>query len=219
MLAAVLLGIVATVQGQRSENEVTTYGTVAFIRAGDSTPYVRSGTQLLTALGAQQMLELGRNFRGRYIDQESGATRLGVRPIADMSQTQLDPDQLFIQTLNKPHMIASAQAFMQGLYAPSANATRDGPWADLVGLLGNRSAGAADYPLEGYQYANVQTLGEADYQTVYINGHDACPGARLMSAEYEITEQFLSTQGAEREFYQGLNLDWFGGDIADRAML
>ncbi|KAK3203717.1 hypothetical protein GRF29_106g400444 [Pseudopithomyces chartarum] len=146
MLGIFLSAILArAVHGQTFGNEINTYGTVAFIRAGESTPWVRSGNQLLTAVGAQQMHELGSNFRGRYIDEESGATRLGVRPIAGMSQAQLDPNQLFIQTLNRPHLVASAQAFMQ--------------------------------------------------------------------------EEFLNTQAAERDFYQSLDLDWFGGDIPNRAML
>ena len=209
-----------TVQAQRFGNEVNTYGTVAFIRSGESTPWVRSGTQVLTALGAQQMAELGRNFRGRYIDEATGSTRLGVRPLVEMSQARLNPDQLYIQTLDRPHLIASAQAFMQGLYPPSnLNDTRNGPWADAAGLLANRSAGAVDYPLDGYQYANIQTLSEQDYRSVYINGHDACPAASLESAQYEITGDFLSTMGEERAFYQNLNLSWFGGDIPDKGML
>lgn len=221
MLGIFLSAILArAVHGQTFGNEINTYGTVAFIRAGESTPWVRSGNQLLTAVGAQQMHELGSNFRGRYIDEESGATRLGVRPIAGMSQAQLDPNQLFIQTLNRPHLVASAQAFMQGLYPPSSlNDTRNGPWPDAVGLLGNRSAGAVDYPLDGYQYANIQSLSDVDYQTIYINGHEGCPAGRLESANYEITEEFLNTQAAERDFYQSLDLDWFGGDIPNRAML
>lgn len=221
-MLAIFFGAVMAraVQAQSFGNEINTYGTVAFVRSGESTPWVRSGTQLLTALGAQQMHELGSNFRGRYIDETSGSTRLGSRPIAGMSQAQLDPDQLLIQTLNRPHLIASAQAFMQGLYPPSSlNDTRNGPWADATGLLGNRSEGPVDYPLGGYQYANIQALSDADYQTVYINGHDACPAARLESASYEITEQYLNTQAAEKDFYQSLSLDWFGGDIPDKAML
>lgn len=220
MLAQVLgiLAMLRVVQGQNFGNQVNTYATVAFIRSGESTPWVRSGTQLLTALGAQQMFELGNNFRGRYIDADTGSTRLGSRPIADMSQDQLNPDQLFVQTLDSPHLTASAQAFIQGLYPPSSsNSTQNGPLSDLFGLLANRSA--VQYPLNGYQYANVQALGKEDYQTAYINGHESCPMASLQSATYEITAQFLSTQAEEREFYQNLNMSWFGGDIPDQDML
>jgi len=45
---------------------------VEFIRTGERTPWVRGGAGVLSALGAQQVLELGHNFRGRYIDKETG---------------------------------------------------------------------------------------------------------------------------------------------------
>lgn len=210
-----LLAAARTVQGQI--DEINNYGTVAFIRTGERTPWVRSGTETLSALGAQQMLELGENFRGRYIDQNTGATRLGVRPIADMAPHQLNPDQLFIQTLDRPYLVAAAQAFMQGLYPQySLNKTNNGVYPDAVWLLANGST--VGYPLDGYQYANIMTVGENDPGSIYLDGHDQCPRAWLESANYEITEDFLSTQVAESAFYQDLSLSWFKGDLP-QAML
>ncbi|KAJ4301901.1 hypothetical protein N0V90_003997 [Kalmusia sp. IMI 367209] len=211
-MLALSFAVLAAARVIQAQDDINMVGTVAFIRSGERTPWVRSGTEMLTALGAQQMYELGQNFRGRYIDENSGATQMGARNIAGMSQDQLQPDQLFIQTLDKPYLVASAQAFMQGLYPPSSlNATRNGPWADAVGLLANHTA--VDYPLDGYQYANIMTVGSLDPQSIYISGHDDCPNAQLESALYEISEHYLSTQTAEKAFYEDLSLSWFNGDI------
>jgi len=190
------------------------FATVAFIRSGERTPWLRSGPETLTALGAQQMYELGQNFRGRYIADSDGPTGLGTLPIADMATARLNPNQLFIQTPDKPYLVASAQAFLQGLYPPvSINATRNGPFADSIAELTNGTA--VDFPLGGYQYPNIQSLSDMDPQSVYIDGHYNCPQADLQSALYEVSEPFLSTQAAEAAFYQSLNVDWFLGDLPE----
>lgn len=212
-----LLAAARTAQAQTYGTQVNNYGTVAFIRTGERTPWVRSGTETLSALGAQQMLELGSNFRGRYIDEDSGATRLGVRPIEGMAVDLLDPDQLFIQTLDAPYLVAAAQAFMQGLYPKySLNETNNGVRPDAVWVLANGST--VGYPLDGYQYANIMTLGENDPGSIYLDGHDQCPRAYVESANFEVTADFLSTQAAESAFYQSLNLDWFEGDLPQEML-
>jgi hypothetical protein len=129
----------------------------------------------------------------------------------------LNPDQLFIQTLDKPFLVAAAQAFMQGLY-PSyhLNEMGNGLLPDTVGVLANRSV--VDYPLDGYQYANILTVGDNDPGIVYLDGHNQCPRAGLESANYELTEEFLNTQANENAFYQSLGLSWFNGDLP-RPML
>lgn len=213
-MLALSLAALAAASLVRAQDDINMVGVVAFIRSGERTPWIRSGTESLTALGAQQMYQLGQNFRGRYIDQDSGATDLGVHNIENMSQSRLSPDQLYVQTPNRPYLMASAQAFMQGLYPPvSLNATRNGPWPDGEGMLANHTV--MDYPLGGYQYANIQGLGSLDPRSVYINGHDQCPNAQLDSALYEISEQYLDTEFAERYFYEDLSLSWFNGDIPE----
>lgn len=216
-LSLALLAAARIVQAQSFGTQINNYGTVAFIRTGERTPWIRGGSEMLSALGAQQMLELGQNFRGRYIDEDTGATRLGVRPIEGMAQDRLNPDQLFIQTLDKPFLVAAAQAFMQGLYPPySLNETRNGPRPDAVGILANNSV--VDYPLDGYQYANIQTVGMNDPQRIGIDGHDQCLSAILESADYEGTDQFLSTQAAESAFYQSLSMSWFKEDLPQEML-
>jgi hypothetical protein len=217
LLSLALLAAARVVHGQNLGTNINNYGTVAFVRTGERTPWVRRGAETLSALGAQQMLELGDNFRGRYIDEQTGATSLGVLPIAGMAPHRLNPDQLFIQTLDKPFLVAAAQAFMQGLY-PSyrLNETGNALLPDTVGVLANRSV--VDYPLDGYQYANILTVGVNDPGSVYLDGHHQCPRAGLESANYEITEDFLSTQADESAFYQSLGLSWFNEDLP-RPML
>ncbi|KAJ4353396.1 uncharacterized protein N0V89_005125 [Didymosphaeria variabile] len=218
LLSLALLVAAHVVQGQDFGTEINNYGTVAFIRTGERTPWVRSGTETLSALGAQQMLQLGQNFRGRYIvDDETSATRLGVRPIDGMAPNRINPDQLFVQTLDQPFLVAAAQAFMQGLYPKySLNETRNGPYPDAVGILANKST--VDYPLDGYQYANVLTLGVNDPGSIYLDGHNQCPWAYLESANYEGTQDFVSTRVAQDAFYKSLSMSWFKDDLPEQML-
>ncbi|KAL1607793.1 hypothetical protein SLS60_002730 [Paraconiothyrium brasiliense] len=218
LLSLALLAAAHVVQGQDFGTTVNNYGTVAFIRTGERTPWVRSGTETLSALGAQQMLQLGQNFRGRYIvDDETSATGLGVRLIEGMAPNRINPDQLFIQTLDQPFLVAAAQAFMQGLYPKyDLNQTRNGPYPDAVGILANETT--VDYPLDGYQYANVLTVGVNDPGSVYLDGHYQCPRAWLESANYEGTQDFVSTRVAEDAFYRGLSMSWFKDDLPEEML-
>ncbi|KAF2680093.1 phosphoglycerate mutase-like protein [Lentithecium fluviatile CBS 122367] len=209
--------VLASARVLRAEDDNTMYnnfGAVAFIRSGERTPVLRPDTPILTAFGAQQMLQLGKNFRHRYLVETGLPHGLGVQNIPDMSPDILNHEQLFIQTLNKPYLVSSAQAFMQGLYPPySPNATRPDILGDAVGELANGDV--VQYPLEGYQYPRVQALGELDPESVYISGNENCPTSQVESAMYEITDEFLNTQTLEKRFYGDLELGWFEGDVQD----
>lgn len=196
----------------QDENDLyNNFGAVVFIRTGDRTPLSRTGTPVLTPLGAQQMYELGQNFRGRYISSTGVPLGLDVKNLPDMSLDTLNNDQLYIQTPDQPHLVAAAQAFMQGLYPPSSlNSSRVGPLADGATILGNGSV--IDAPLGGYQYPKIESLGNLDPQSIYINGADGCPTSQVQSAMYETTDEFMSTQTAADSVYKSLDLAWFNGD-------
>ena len=186
------------------------HGSVVFIRTGERTPVLAGGDQVLSALGAQQMHALGQNFRTRYVN-EGGPDGLGVQQMS-IARNVINNDQLLIQTLDTPYLFASAQAFMQGLYPPySINATRNGPNADVTGLLANGSA--IDFPMGGYQYAQVHTVGQFDAQSVYLGGNQNCPESQVNSAMYEVTEQFLQTKAINKKFYSAMDVDLFDGHL------
>jgi hypothetical protein len=186
------------------------HGAFAFIRTGERTPNTRPGAPLLTALGAQQMFSLGQNLRTRYITGDVSDT-LGVQRIAGMSQNTLDNNQVLVQTLSQQHLVSSAQAFMQGLYPPKTIGDSNGTGNFTGDLLSNGSA--IDFPLGGYQYANIQTSGISDPESIYISGTQSCPVAAKAAMVYHTTNNFMGTKTANRDFYQSLNLDWFEGNL------
>lgn len=187
------------------------HGAFAFIRSGERTPLLTGDSQVLTALGAQQMYRLGQNLRARWIDGK-GDTGLGVQSIANMSVDMLNNDQISVQTLDKQYLVASAQAFMQGMYPPSAVGNSTG-LGDSTGLLADGTVVQA--PLDGYQYAAVQSFNEFAYNSIYIDGNANCPEAKLQSLQYTVSDGFRNTQAASKDTYDLLQTSWFQGNLLD----
>ncbi|RMZ68942.1 Histidine phosphatase superfamily clade-2 [Pyrenophora seminiperda CCB06] len=179
----------------------------AFVRTGERTPTLRNDTQRLTALGANQMYTLGQNFRTRYISGDKPNT-LGVQHIAGMSADILNNDQVWVQTRKAPYLVSSAQAFMQGLYPPHGIANGTGHVTDIL-----TDGTSIDYPLNGYQYANIQVASPADPDSRYISGDLDCPAAQKAALMYFTTDEFEQTRTANKELYQSLKLDWFEGHM------
>lgn len=183
----------------------------AFIRTGERTPLARSDGPVLSALGANQMYALGENFRARYIAGNPGA--LGMERIANLSQNILSDDQIMIQTLDNQYLASSAQAFMQGLYPPHGIKNGTG---DPTGLLADGTV--LDFPLNGYQYANIQASTDRDPASLAVNGYQGCPVAKSRSMRYLTTSEFNRTSDANNDFYNTLPREWFGGNIDNSDM-
>lgn len=200
---------------QEVDNDVYhPHAAFAFIRSGERTPRIRPGAPILTPLGAQQMYKLGQNFRTRYIAGSTDAG-LGVQRIDGMSQTTLNNEQVLVQTLDQEHLITSAQAFMQGLY-PARNIGNSNGTGFSGGLLANGSA--IDYPLGGYQYANIQSSSQYDPESIYMSGRQSCPVAVRDSLKYFSTKDFAKTQADHVGLYSQLNREWFDGILSRDQM-
>lgn len=192
------------------------HGAVAFIRTGERTPLI-AGSPKLSALGAQQMHTLGQMFRGRYINGDNGNSGIGQEPIIGLSADILNDDQLSIQTLDEPYLVASAQAFMQGLYPPytiSSNST--GHMGDETGILANGSV--IDYPLSGYQYANIKAFGSQDLNSIYVAGDQNCYLSGVESSIYQSTDEYLETKAESQSFYEALNASLFDDHLPQDQM-
>ncbi|KAF2661280.1 phosphoglycerate mutase-like protein [Lophiostoma macrostomum CBS 122681] len=191
------------------------HGSVVFVRSGERTPLIAGSTQILSALGAQQMHDLGSAFRGRYILGSNASTVLGTEPINTLMPNILDPDQLYIQALDTPYLISSAQAFMQGFYPPySISNGENGAVADATGLLANGTF--LDFPLGGYQYAPVDILSEYDQSRVFIAGDQGCPISQIQSNMYLATPEFLHAKAMSEDFYDALPDSMFSGQLSDQ---
>jgi hypothetical protein len=138
-----------------SSAEYTVHSSFLFFRTGDRTPSILGDSPTtLTPLGAQQLYSTGEFFRARYITNEfSGiniTSGLQKATIDGLSiNTPLDL-QLYLLATDQQSEVASAQAFMQGLYPPFSIMTDgnggnlgegDGVVAalDSLGVLGNGS--------------------------------------------------------------------------------
>jgi hypothetical protein len=211
-MLTLLLAVLASANlghAQSNNEQYHPHGTFAFIRSGERTPVLR-GPQKLTALGAQQMFTLGENFRGRYISPD-GDAGLGRQKIANMSVDVLDNTQVSVQTLNSPYLVSAAQAFMQGLYPPHS-ASNNSSEGDASRSLADGTT--VDYPLNGYQYATVQTYDGDAYQSMYLTA-DHCPMSKVASLNYLSSPEFIATKVGSDSVYQKLDPDWFEGHLED----
>ncbi|KAF3035723.1 hypothetical protein E8E11_001831 [Didymella keratinophila] len=120
--------------------------------------------------------------------------------------------QVLTATLDKQYLISSAQAFMQGMYPPIAVGNSTG-LGDLTGLLADGTVVQA--PLNGYQYATVQSFNEFAYNSIYIDGNSNCPEAKLQSLQYTVSDNFKKTQATSQDTYDLLQTSWFQGYLLD----
>ncbi|KAF2131514.1 phosphoglycerate mutase-like protein [Dothidotthia symphoricarpi CBS 119687] len=211
MLALVSAGLLAlawSVDAQ-SDDAYHPHAAFAFIRTGERTPTIHPGAPVLTALGAQQMYRLGQNLRTRYIDgADASHDDLGIQHIDGLSTNVLDNDQILVRTLDSQYLVASAQALMQGLYPPYSLSNATGDAADLLA-----DGSAIDYPLGGYQHANIQSKGALDPQSIFVQGDQNCPYAQSDAQKWFVTEQFKNSKTINDELYKELDLDWSGANL------
>ena len=152
--------------GSAQSDDERVWSSVAYIYHGETTP-ARGGvsiTQSLTPFGAQQMFAQGSMFRARYLvdgnvtdDQGSvtaHATIQGMEPLA------FDSGQTTAISTNDGYISTSAIAFMQGLYPPSNLNVAQSAGGLSSAVLANGSI--IDYPLNGYQFPDIQTLSTLD---------------------------------------------------------
>lgn len=197
----------AGAQETANNDEYHTHAAYAFVRTGERTPLLSDGTPVLTALGAYQMVQFGQTLRTRYISGSGSDVK--IQQIAGIRRETLNNDQVFVQTSDEQHLVASAQAFMQGLYPPKTIGTGNGTGSSTANFLANGSV--IDYPMGGYQYANVQTAHQFNPESVHIAGTPSCLKAQTDSVAYYSTNDYQGTRAASRSFYNTMDVDWFSG--------
>ena len=117
LLATILLTPEAA--AQNGSSKYTVWSSVLFSRTGERTPIILGDLPTtLTSLGAQQQYASGLFFRERYLT--SFVSNLGINsaPIQGIQVDNIDSLELYVNALDYQFNIASAQAFLQGLYPP-----------------------------------------------------------------------------------------------------
>ncbi len=208
MFVSLIVGALASawLVGAQSNSTYYPHAAVAFVRTGERTPLIKAGTPNLTATGANQMYTLGQNFRTRYITGTS-PNGLGQLQIAGMSPNVLNNGQIYLQTLDTQYLIEAAQAFMQGMYPPftMGNGTASG---DIMA-----DGTTVNSPLNGYQYASIESSSSLDPASVFVSGQQNCPTSQKQSMMYFTTKEYLATLDSSQAVYNSLSPDWFGGSF------
>ena len=174
------------------------WSTVLYTRYGDRTPYILPTANTLTPLGATQLYSAGNRFRNRYLAPTPGNASTVIQGI---SRVQLDNDQVSIVSLHDQFIVASAQAFMQGLYPPlldSSNTT----FIDGQSQLANGSNLLS--PLNGYQYPQIVTASPLDPNSIWLMGANNCPMYYASRSEYFNSAFYDNLLDTNRDFYRSL---------------
>ncbi len=124
----------------------TVWSSVIFSRTGERTPEVLGYDPVtLTSVGAQQQYSAGQYFRQRYLESYNNFTTnngIDLAPMPGMSPEIPDVQKLYVQALDEQYSVASAQAFLQGLYPPvsfTSNSSELQTIIDPTALLANNT--------------------------------------------------------------------------------
>ncbi|KAK0391515.1 hypothetical protein NLU13_1015 [Sarocladium strictum] len=166
----------------------TIHGVVVFSRHGDRTAKWY-GNAKLTSLGAEQVFQVGSDYRARYLNSSSPQRILGI------SEDQYVGAQVFASAPNQPVLLNTATAFLQGLYPPLKDL--DPELASQT--LNNGSTSTS--PLDGYQYVVLQGVGDNSPDTIWIKGDDACPAYTNASKSFSQSDDFKTRSEETRDFY------------------
>lgn len=160
-----------------SDDDVKVWAAVAYINHGEKTPSLASLNEALTPIGAQQLYRQGTAFRSRYLNTTGDASSA---QIAGIETEWIDNLQIDALVAEDEWVVGGALAFFQGLYPPTEG------YSDMVGgndfgrdLTGNQSEGDwIEFPLQGYQYPQLQTLSSLDSESPSVQGTVGCDAWR-----------------------------------------
>lgn len=197
--AYVILQALTVVTGQTILEEHV-WATVSYTLYGDRTPLVLPDTSTLTPFGAQQLYQAGSRFRDRYVDPPSDYLN-PKSTIESISRYQLNADDIAIVSTSDQFSVASAQAFMQGLFPPLANSTN---YTFINGQSQLADGSNIEFPLNGYQYPPLYTASPYDENSVWIAGHVNCPMWDSSRSDYYSSAEYETLLNANQDFYKSL---------------
>lgn len=134
-LAATIL-LTPTALAQDSDQQYYVWSSVVVQRTGERTPEIigdGSTPVILTSIGANQAYEAGAWFRRRYIDAQIPTNRNGSNGAFDNGAPlwRLNADiysnlETYAMALDQQWNVATATAFLQGLYPPASPGNSSG---------------------------------------------------------------------------------------------
>lgn len=136
------------------------WAAVAFINHGEITPLKANLRTVLTPEGAQQLLRQGTAFRARYIPDgvdDSDYEDIQKAYVQDLKPDVINNDEIDIISQPDAWVSGGALAFMQGFYPAAPNAYDNSTGGEEIAMNLVSSDNKTEYPLNGYQYPNIQT--------------------------------------------------------------
>ena len=193
------------------------WGSVVYSLYGDRTPFILPQTYTLTPLGAQQLYSAGSGFRDRYIvPPQTPFGEYSVSTVINgIAEFQLDSNQVTMMSTVDQFIVASAQAFIQGLYPPLQLSSND-TFATSQSVLANGSNILP--PLNGYQYPQIYTASRNDDNSIWIAGEVSCPAYTASSYEYYTSPEYETILDATAGFYEGLEEDFLNGIFTNSSV-
>ncbi|EMC91561.1 hypothetical protein BAUCODRAFT_46040, partial [Baudoinia panamericana UAMH 10762] len=202
LTALVLATVLFFAAGDAAANQYTVWATSIFHRTGERTPEVLGYIPTtLTSYGAQQVHNSGTFFRQRHVSSAS-TNPVNSAPIQGLSSNRVDNLQVFVGALDEQWTVASAQAFLQGLYPPYTLNASTASLLDPTSILANGTY--VENPLSGYQYGQVHSFGGYDPEFPYLGGSLDCPAFDIAAVEYANTPQFAAVEAESRHIYQAI---------------
>jgi hypothetical protein len=174
---------------------------------GEVIPTAFPRPRALTSHGANQLHDAGVAFRNRYVSLNSTDRSLRIQ---NLSPYLLDNDDIKVSSTPDVAALASAQAFMQGLYPPldvSFNASFFGQDSRLA------DGSSSIAPMGGYQYPPILTFGYQDPQSLTISGQALCPAHAYANVEYIGSKEFWDTYEESAAFYNRLQSFAISGEF------
>ncbi|CAI7580445.1 unnamed protein product [Penicillium pancosmium] len=185
---SVQLAAIATAQ----EYTETVWGVFAYTTYGDTLPNIMA----LSDYGASQLEAAGSAFRDRYV-RTGGSAFYAGSTVQGLAPFYLDSQDVSILTTTDQYVIASAQAFMQGLYPPLNQ-------SDVQASDSTPNGTFYSYPLGGYQYPKIVSLGSSDPQSIMVAGQAQCPMHQAAVSEYQDSSEAQDITQESAAFYTKL---------------
>lgn len=173
------------------------WGAVVYTLHGDSTLHGLNEPRNLTSLGANQLYDAGNSIRNHYVRPRGSEDTAGESgQITGISEGSLVGGEVELLSTTEQAVSASALAFTQGLYPPAAEAP-DGDSNYVNGSL-------IHYPLSGYQYPALTTVGDQDPASIHVAGHTSCPSYTWSILHWAQSWQGRRTRAVTDPFYEDL---------------
>ncbi|KAL3464259.1 histidine phosphatase superfamily [Aspergillus heterothallicus] len=195
-VAVLILSSVTSILAQDQTPRV--WAAFAYNVYGEVVPKAFPRPRALTSHGANQLNAAGAAFRNRYVSLNSSDRSSRIQ---NLSPYLLDNDDIKVSTTPDVAALASAQAFMQGLYPP-LDASLNASFFEPKTTLADGSSAIA--PMGGYQYPPILTFGYEDPQSLSISAQALCPQHAYSNIEYIGSTEFWDTYQESAAFYNKL---------------